>query len=157
MFIGLVLLQAIILNKVNFGGYVNPYVFPLFIIMLSFEIKNWILLLLAFLLGLTIDMFSGTLGIHAFSTVFMAFMRPIFLKNVPPKTDKINYPSLNENGFGWMLLYISTLLSIHHFTYFLLEAGSFNNIQHTLLLTFLSLSMSIFISFLLIFTFNNEK
>ena len=125
--------------------------------MLNFEMKNWIILLLAFFLGLTIDMFSGTLGMHAFSLVFMAFLRPFFLKNFPPKTDKVNYPSLKENGFGWMLLYVSTMLFIHHFTYFFIEAGSLVNSQHTLLLIFLSFLMSTFISFLLIFTFNSEK
>lgn len=156
-FIGLVLLQAIVLNKVKLGGFVNPYVFPLFIVMIGFEVKNWVVLFIAFFLGLTIDLFNGTLGMHAFAMVLMAFLRPIFLKSFPPKTDKFNYPSLKENGFGWLLFYISTLLFFHHLVYFIIEAGSFNNFQYTSILTFLSLLMSVFISFLLIFTFNSEK
>jgi len=145
------------INKVNFNGYVNPYVFPLFIILFDFETPDWLILIIAFFAGLVIDMFSGVLGMHTFAIVLMTFIRPFFLKNFPPKTDKKNYPSLKENRFGWMLFYVSTMLFVHHVSYFLIEAGTINNLGNTIVLIFFSLLMSVFISFLLIFTFNNEK
>lgn len=157
IFIGLVLLQVLFLNKVNIGGYVNPYIFPLYILLLSLDTKKWNLLVSAFFLGLFIDLFNGTIGMHVFATVFVAYLRPIFIKTFSSKSDKINYPSLKENGFSWMLFYVFTLIFIHHFIYFFIEVGSLTNFFHTILLIFLSSIVSVFIIFLLLYTFINKK
>ena len=157
VFIGLVLLQVLVLNKVNVDGFVNPYVFPLYILLLSFDTKGWILLVTAFFLGLIIDLFNGTMGVQVFATVSMAYLRPFFLKYLLPKVDKVNYPSLKENGFAWMLVYVSSLIFIHHLIYFLIEAGSLNNFIHTILLIVLSTLVSVFIIFLLLYTFISRK
>lgn len=151
------LLQVLVLNNVNIDGFVNPYVFVLFILMLSFDTKPLKLLLLGFLLGLIIDLFNGTLGMNAFATVVVAFLRPHFLNTFKPRSDKIRYPSVKTFEFSWMLFYITSLIFIHHVVYFLIENGSFVNIFHTLVLIILSTIISSFIAFLLLFTFNSEK
>ena len=94
MFVSLVLTQVLVLNHIQFSGFVNPYVFPLFILLLPFDTKGWVLLFSAFFLGLIIDLFNGTMGMQTFATVFMAFLRPLFLRNFQPKSDKHNYPNL---------------------------------------------------------------
>lgn len=73
-FIALVLIQVLIMNKVNFYGFLNPYIYILFILLLPFETPGWLLLVLSFSMGLTVDLFSGTLGLHAASSVFAGFM-----------------------------------------------------------------------------------
>lgn len=155
---GLVVLQTLVLNQVNINGFVNPYVFPLFILLLPFHTKPWVLMFSAFLLGLCIDLFNGTMGMHAFACTLMAYARPYFLKNFRPKSDKYNYASLKHNEFSWLLFYISTMLAIHHLSYFFIEAGTLSNFFHTVLLIIFSLFFSTFISFLLLFTFKlNSK
>ncbi|MBL4668206.1 MAG: rod shape-determining protein MreD [Flavobacteriales bacterium] len=79
-FILLVLFQGLILNNVEFGGYVVPFLYVFFILSLPFETPNWIVLLLGFALGVAIDSFTSTLGMHTSATVFMAFCRAYLLK-----------------------------------------------------------------------------
>lgn len=156
--IGLVVLQTLVLNQVNINGLINPYVFPLFILLFPFDTKPWVLMLSAFFLGLLIDLFNGTMGMHVFSLTLMAYLRPFFLSTFQPKSDKYNVPSLKNHGFSWILLYVTTLLAVHHLSYFYIEAGHFTNFFHTLSLFFLSLITSVFIIILLLFTFNaNSK
>ena len=151
------ILQTLVLNQVNINGLVNPYVFPLFILLLSFDTKPWVLLVSAFFLGLLIDFFTGTIGMHAFATTLMAYARPYFLKTFQSDSDKFNFPSIKNNGFAWMLVYVSSMLTIHHVCYFIIEASNFSNFFHTLALIFLSIVTSVFIIFLLLFTFKNSK
>ena len=79
-FVLLVLVQVLVLNNIQFLGYLNPYLYILFILALPVRLRQWIVLLLAFVLGLTIDAFSNTMGLHAFATVFMAFFRLPIIK-----------------------------------------------------------------------------
>ena len=79
-FILLVLFQVLVLNNIQFLGYINPYLYILFILSLPVQMPRWFLLVLAFILGLSIDIFSNTLGMHAFATVFVAFFREGIIK-----------------------------------------------------------------------------
>ena len=81
-FIVLLALQILILNNIKLGGYINPYIYILFIMLLPFEIPGWLLLILGFLTGLTMDAFAGTLGMHSTATLFIAFLRPFILSNI---------------------------------------------------------------------------
>ena len=79
-FILLVLVQVLALNNIQFLGYINPYIYILFILSLPVRLPQWITLLLGFVLGLTIDTFSNTMGTHAFATVLIAFLRNGIIK-----------------------------------------------------------------------------
>lgn len=61
-FVLLVLAQVLILNNIQFLGYINPYIYILFIFSLPYRTPQWLILSLAFILGLTIDIFSKTWG-----------------------------------------------------------------------------------------------
>src|SRR5436190_19071296 len=86
-FLFLVLLQVILLNHVQWSGYINPYIYILFIMLLPVETPNWLVLMLGLLIGIVIDMFSNTSGLHAASTVLMAFARPGVLRLISPRDD----------------------------------------------------------------------
>ncbi|HBH47981.1 MAG TPA: rod shape-determining protein MreD, partial [Bacteroidales bacterium] len=77
-----VLVQILIFNNIELGGYLNPYVYTLFILLLPFETPGWVVLISGFLLGFSVDIFSETLGMHTAATVFMAYLRPIALSMV---------------------------------------------------------------------------
>ena len=51
----LMLLQVIVLNHINFTGYVNPYAYLIFILLFPFDASKTLLIFLSFLLGLSID------------------------------------------------------------------------------------------------------
>ena len=76
LFLVSVLVQVLIMNNMQFSRFVNPYFYVLFILLLPINFPRYLLLILGFVLGITIDVFSNTPGIHASSAVFMAFLRP---------------------------------------------------------------------------------
>ena len=77
-FIGLVLLQVLILNSVHIAGYATPFLYIYFILKFSSGTSRNELMLWAFFFGLTIDIFSDTSGMNAAATVLLAFLRPSF-------------------------------------------------------------------------------
>ncbi len=157
-FIALVLIQVLILNNVQLSGYINPYVYILFILILPFDTPGWLLLLSAFFLGFIIDVFpqgiagaGTTLGIHTTATVLLAFMRPTVLRWINPRGEyeKGSIPGSRDYGFGWFLLYILILTGIHHFVLFFLEDFSLLHFFHTFFRFILSLSFTILIILIL--------
>jgi hypothetical protein len=123
-FLLLVLLQIIVLNNIQLSGFINPFLYVLFILMLPVKIPKLLLLLLAFLTGLTIDIFSNTLGMHAGACVFMAFCRPGVLRVISPREgyEAEATPSVKDMSFNWFLLYAGVLILLHHFFLFFAEA-----------------------------------
>jgi hypothetical protein len=158
MFFGLVLFQVLVLNNVNVGGLVNPYVYVLFILLLPIDVSGWMLLFLSFLTGITIDVFSGTIGMHAFATVMMGFSRPSVIALISQRGQDLGkYPSLKTRGFTWMLLYFVLSVTIHHFTYFIIESWSAATFSLVLLRIVFSAAISIFIMVLFLYAFKSSK
>lgn len=147
-FIALVLFQVVILNSVQISGYINPYMYILFIITLPFELAGWITLLLGFGLGLTIDMFSNTPGVHASATLFMAFIREIILPYLSPREgyESGTFPTVKYYGWSWFAKYAALLVFAHHLFLFFIEAFSFNFAGHT----FIKVLSSSAITFILV-------
>ena len=121
MFVALVLVQVLIFNQVQFSGFFNPYVYVLFIILLPLSTPRYIVLILAFLLGLVIDIFSNSLGVHSASTVFIAYIRPLVIRIISNREDdKSDYPGLNQNKLSWFINYVVFMVLIHHTLFFYL-------------------------------------
>lgn len=146
-FLLLLAIQVVILNHIHFGGYITPHIYPLFILMLPFDVKGWILLVAAFFTGLGVDMFSDSMGMHAAASVFMAFMRPAVIQLISVKTDfdQGEEPRIENNGFGWILLYSLILLFLHHLALFTIEVFRLDEIARILFRTLLSTGFSLFI------------
>lgn len=72
-FIGLVLLQVLILNNVHIAGYATPFLYIYFILKFDSGTSRNELMLWAFFFGLTIDVFADTPGMNAAATVLLAF------------------------------------------------------------------------------------
>ena len=146
MFIGLILTQVLILNHVQFSGFVNPYIYVLFILLLPMSSPRYAVLLLAFLLGITVDVFSSSLGIHSFATVFVAYLRPIVIRVISNREeDRNEYPGLAQNKFGWFLSYITIMVVIHHLVLFYVEVFTFANFFETLIRVLFSSVFSIIV------------
>jgi rod shape-determining protein MreD len=125
-FILLVLFQVLVLNNIQFLGYINPYLYILFILALPVQIPRWFLLVLSFFIGMTIDVFSNTIGMHAFATVFIAFFRNGIIKLFTNIEEGNNpTPSFYTFGVSAYVKYVVVMVLIHHATLFMLEAFSF--------------------------------
>src|SRR5664280_1797661 len=123
IFILLVLLQVLLFNNIQFSGYINPYVYIMFILLLPIEIPSWLLLILSFTIGMIIDFFSGSPGVHTFATVLSGFVRPYVIRVVSPKDgyESGSEPSMSNYGFRWFLSYTLLIVLIHHTALFYLS------------------------------------
>lgn len=139
-FIFLVLLQVLVLNNVQFLSSINPYFYILFIILLPFETPGWLLLILAFLLGFTIDIFCDSTGLHASASVFAAFFRPGILSLVSPRDgyEPGTKPQVSYYGFSWFIKYSVFIVFLHHLFLFVMEVFSFSDLGQTIIRILLS-------------------
>ncbi|WP_321287591.1 rod shape-determining protein MreD [uncultured Sunxiuqinia sp.] len=140
MLVVLVLLQVLLLNNIQFSGYVNPYMYVLFILLLPFETPRYLLLLLGFMIGLLVDIFSNTPGMHASAATFMAFLRPYTISLISSRDSiEVNIPPrLKTMGFGWFMRYTLILVLAHHLFLFFIEVFSMTGFLHTLTRSLLS-------------------
>jgi hypothetical protein len=146
MFFSLVLVQVLIFNQVQFSGFFNPYVYLLFIILLPLSTPRYAVLILAFLLGLIIDIFSNSLGVHSAATVFAAYVRPLVIRIISNREDdRSDYPGLNQNKLLWFINYVLIMVLLHHTVLFYLEVYTFANFLNTLYRVILSSLFSIII------------
>lgn len=98
-FVGLVLLQVLILNNVHIAGYATPFLYIYLILKFESDVPRNVLMLWAFFLGLSVDIFSDTPGMNASATVLLAFLRPVFLRLfVPRDTLDSLIPSIRTMG-----------------------------------------------------------
>ncbi len=154
----LVGIQILVLNNVQISGYINPFVYILFIILLPPKMPKSIVLILAFITGFTIDIFSDSYGIHSSATVLLAFLRPKVLTLVSIKggedLEEIGIKQLRINRF---FTYSGILCLTHHFTLFYLEAFRLNEFFDTFLRTLYSSIISILMILLIESLFSNKK
>ena len=126
-------------------------VYVSFILILPISINQLSLLLVAFLLGVGIDVFYDSLGLHAMSLVAVAYLRNYWLSAITPQGgyDSGTSPTLAANGFPWFALYSAPLVFIHHLLLFFVEAGGFQNFWFTLSKVIGSLFFTLTVMFLL--------
>lgn len=153
IFVVLILLQVLLFNNIQFSGYVNPYIYLMFIILLPVEIPAWLLLLLSFVTGGIIDFFSGSPGMHSSATVLAGFVRPYVLRLISPRDgyEPNSDPSMIIYGFRWFLIYTVFIVLVHHTALFYLEVFRFTDFFRTLGRVLLSSAFSI--TFILLFEF----
>jgi rod shape-determining protein MreD len=134
----LVLLQAAVLNNINFLGYINPYVYILFIILLPVNIGRGQVIFYSFLLGLCIDFFADSGGINAAACLVIAYFRPLILKSSFGLGYDYQTLKFTKISFKERLVYVSTMVLIHHFVLFSLETFNFLHILSILKKTLFS-------------------
>ncbi len=146
-FVVVILLQVIIFDNIELSGYLNPYYYVIFILLLPFEVPNWLLLVSAFFLGFTMDIVSLTPGMHTSATLFMAFLRPFVLQGFSPREgyDSGTYPRISYYGLLWFTKYAFILVLAHHAFLFTVEVFRFTEIGHILLRTVLSSILTTFL------------
>ena len=158
-FIILVFLQVFLLKNITLYNLSTPYLYIMFILLLPFEIPNVLLFALSFILGLTIDSFYDTPGLHAASCVLLAFVRILFISITVQKDgfDNEPEPTLNVMGLRWFFTYALLLTLAHHFFLFNLEVFRFSEMPYTLSRFVLSSIFTVFLMLLSGFLFYRKK
>lgn len=158
-FVVLVVVQILIVNHIRLGGYVHPYLYLIFVMLLPLNTPGWQLLVSGFGIGLVIDLFMGTLGMHAGATTMMAFCRPAIVRIVSgsQKLEMTREPNIDQLGFPWFLRYTICMVFVHNFTYFMLEGFSFHLVGQALLRILISAPVSTFLIMVVMYLFSSEK
>jgi len=156
-FILLVLFQVLIFNHINFLGYLNPYVYISLIAFFPVRNNRIIIMLLSFFLGLSIDLFLDTGGIHAAACVFIAYIRPVLLKSAFGMIYEHQTVRFEAVDFGAKLTYIALLTLVHHLVLFSLEIFSISKVIFILQKTLFSSIFSIILIILITIIFSKKK
>lgn len=145
-FIALLLLQTMVLDQLDVAnGWMVPYIYVLFLLMLPFELPTWAVLLIAGVTGLTVDMFTSTPGMHMSACLVMAFARKRLLRLMAPR-EGYEYgmrPTVPRMGLAWFATYAGVLILIHHLWLFFVELHRFDSIGATLLRALLSAAFTL--------------
>lgn len=155
----LVFIQVFLLKNIGYYNLSVPFLYILFILLLPFETPNWLLFLLAFAMGLTIDSFYDTLGINAAACTMLALVRTIFITlTVQRLSFEIEpEPKLGIMGFRWFFFYAGILTLVHHTTLFLIEDFSFRDFNFTLIRILSSSAFTVFLILVAEFIFFRKK
>jgi rod shape-determining protein MreD len=143
-FFVVVLFQVLVMDNVMINGYMIPYIYLLFLLLMPFDTPRWLQLLAGFALGLTMDLFSNTLGMHTAATVLAAFARSYMLDLIAPRDgyEPDSFPRIHYYGFFWFLKYTLVIIFIHHLALFYLEVFQLKEFLSTLLRVILSSILS---------------
>jgi rod shape-determining protein MreD len=156
-FIFLLAAQVVIFNNFNFLGYINPFPYILFIILFPVNGNKYALLIASFLLGITMDLFCNSGGVHAASCVILAYVRPALFKfsfglSYEYQTVRIN-DTLTPERFSFIFLAVI----IHHLILFILEVFTFEFLWDIILRTIISTLFTIIICILIIYLIKPSK
>jgi len=127
-FVLLVLAQVLIFNHLNFFGTINPFVYVLFFYWYPIKDNNAVLLLIAFALGITIDVFSDSMALHTLTCVTLAYFRPFIMRFCfGVNFDFQNFTFKNATTIQ-RLTFLLLLILMQNLVFFTFEILSFSHI-----------------------------
>ena len=158
-FILLIASQVFLLKNIGYYNLSIPYLYILFIMLLPFGIPNALLFSLAFLAGITIDVFYDTMGLNAIACTVMALVRVIFIALTVQRDgfDNEPEPRLGLMGFRWFVFYAVILTFFHHLILFGFETFKFSELGFTLLRVIMSTFFTVFLIIITEFAFFQKK
>ncbi len=156
-FVLLLAAQILLFNNINFLGYINPFPYILFIILYPVNGNKYGLLMASFFLGLLMDMFLNSGGVHTTSCLVLAFFRPAFFKfsfglSYEYQTVKLN-EVLTPERFSFLLLAVV----LHHLILFILEIFTINFFLNIIIRILVSTLFTLIISILIIYLIKPNK
>lgn len=143
-FIILIVIQSLVFNQLEIGFGVQLMVYPLFIVLLPFELGITYMLLIAFAMGMAIDSISNTYGLHTSSLLVITYLRPMIFKVFGPREgyDVLKEGNIYEMGTQWFVYVFGLMLLIHHLWFFTLEIFRLDDIFFILQKIVFSLPLS---------------
>ena len=120
--------QVMILSNIYFLGYLNPYYYPVLLLLIAPTINQHMLLIIAFLTGFIVDAFEQTGAIHASATVILAYLRPVFLRLISTQSGReLTSLSISSLGIKNFSLYVGIAVFCHHIVLYFLDSLRLSN------------------------------
>ncbi len=158
--ITLMLLQVLVLDHLSlFNGWMVPYLYVLFLLMLPFELPAWAGLLIGAATGLIMDLFSTTPGMHMSACVVMMYVRIHLLDLIAPREgyEFGMRPTLPRMGIAWFIAHAGLLIVVHHLWLFIIELHRFQDFFGTLLRALLSAAFTLGLCMLMQFLTSRQE
>ena len=138
-YIVLMLLQVLLFDQLQLLGVCHPYIYILCLLMMPITLPHSVDMIIGAIIGLVMDVFCNSLGIHTAACVLLMFIRPYLIGVIVNDKDRLNEQiTLRAIGMEAMIKYVIILVLIHHLTVFALGAWSWNHIGLVLLETLIS-------------------
>ena len=156
----LTLLQVLIFKQLHFQlgtfNYIHVLIYPYAIITLPVRIPRNLLILIAFVMGMAIDVFYNSIGVHTSALVFTAFIRAHVLNLLEPRGGyNVNAsPTRYYLGMNWFIRYLAIMVALHVVFYVSMDVFTFVYIQEIILKSFFSFIFSMVFILLYQFLFN---
>lgn len=156
-FVLLLAAQVLIFNRIDLFGFINPFPYVLFIILYPVNGNKSGLLLASFFLGILMDTFWNSGGVHAAACVILAYYRPAIFKfsfglSYEYQTVKLN-DVLTPERFSFILIAVV----LHHFILFVVEIFKISFLWDILVRTVLSTLFTIVTCIIIIYIIKPSK
>lgn len=156
-FLGLLVFQVLVFNKINLFGYINPYPYILFIILFPASWNMKILLVTSFLMGFSIDLSLDSGGVHALSSLLIAYNRNNIFNLFFGSTYENQTLDLKKPSSANMFKYVLIVILLHHFIVFAISIFSFTHILDVLTRTFMSTVFTFALVTLMLVYYKNKR
>jgi hypothetical protein len=120
-FVVFLALQVLIFNNINLFGYLNPYPYILFILLYPVNSNKSVLLLGSFAMGILLDMFCNSGGIHTMSSLILAYVRPTLFKFSFGLSYEYQTVKIADKISPERITLLLLAIFIHHFVLFFFE------------------------------------
>ena len=132
--------QALVFNKIVLFGTTYSFIYIGFLLTLPLELAVIPGMLIGLAMGLGMDAFTSTFGLHAAASVLLMYVRPILISYLTPQGGYQSgvAPRPNIIGLGWFTTFAILLIFVHHAVVFYVEFGGFDMFFNTLLKVVLS-------------------
>ena len=145
-YVGVMLLQVLLFDQLQLWGICHPYIYILCLLMMPITLPHNVDMLIGALVGLVMDVFCNSLGVHTAACILVMFIRPYLIGALVNDKDRLNEQiGLRSIGMEAILRYVVIMVIIHHLMVFALAAWSWSHIGFVLLETLVSSLVTILI------------
>ena len=138
-YILVMLLQVLLFDQLQFWGVCHPYIYILCLMMMPITLPHNVDMLIGAGVGLLMDVFCNSLGVHTAACILLMFIRPYLIGAIVNDKDRLNEQiSLRSIGMEALIKYVVILVLVHHLMVFMLAAWSWSHFGFVLLETLVS-------------------
>lgn len=126
-FLLFIVLQLLVFRSVVIEDYAFSFIYIACILLLPNTVSQSWVIPISFLVGLIIDVFYDTAGVHASACVLIGYLRNYYVQFLFPNRGLEIDVVLSINGMGTerFVRYVFIMTLIHHTLLFFVEAGTF--------------------------------
>lgn len=117
----LFLAQVWLFNNIEFWGFLNPFVYILYVLLYPVNANKSFLLISSFFMGLLMDMFFNTGGVHTTATLVLAYIRPTLFRFAYGVSYEYNTIKITDKFTSETFVLVLLSVGIHHFILYNLE------------------------------------